>query len=52
MILFADDLIIYSTIRKIDYQITLQADVDLNQHWVVENGIKLNAAKTAMKSFT
>ena len=46
------DLIVYSTILKIDDQVKLQADVDLIQQWVVENGMKLNAAKTTSISFT
>ena len=50
--LFADDLIVYRVIEDMDDQRKLQADVDCIYKWVEENGMKLNAAKTTVVSFT
>jgi hypothetical protein len=52
LLLFADDLKIYSNIKSVEDCKALQADAYSVQHWCAENHMELNIQKTRIISFT
>jgi hypothetical protein len=49
--LYADDCILYHTVKSIEDCKNLQCDLNTAQCWISENGMKLNVAKTQRISF-
>lgn len=49
--LYADDCILYNTIKSIEDCEHLQCDLNTAHTWISENGMKLNVAKTQRISF-
>ena len=50
--LFADDVIIYRVINKLEYCERLQKDLDNVARWTAGNGMMVNGAKSQDVSFT
>lgn len=52
VLLFADDVKLYKTVKTILDASLLQKDIEALENWTLENGLKLNAAKCFVVSFS
>ena len=52
LLLYADDILLYSPIRQPSDITTCQLDVDSISHWVSQSGLRLSIAKTKLVMFS
>ena len=51
LLLYADDILLYSPIQQPSDFATFQSDVDLLSQWVCQSGLRLNAARPSLCCF-